>query len=131
MHFKHIQGGKCLSLSERNKKLKTEETCAVPQLHEGVFCRLLQIRLVTCHRHLQANDFVMAPFIHLASLSSGECWSCQVLCPFAGCFKHLTASGPLKSRRVVKLSMTAIDIVESKINSKVISLHTKEAFFVM
>lgn len=42
---------------------------------------LLQRQLLTCHHHLQANDSVMAPFIHLASLSSMQCWSHQVLRP--------------------------------------------------
>lgn len=36
----------------------------------SVSCLLLLRQLVTCHHHFQANDFVMAPFIHLASLSS-------------------------------------------------------------
>lgn len=36
----------------------------------SVLCLLLLRQLVTCHHHFQANDFVMAPFIHLASLSS-------------------------------------------------------------
>lgn len=34
--------------------------------------------------------------------------------PVGGCFKHLTASGPLKSQSVAKLSVTAMDIVVSK-----------------
>lgn len=36
----------------------------------SVLCLLLLRQLVTCHHHFQANDFVMAQFIHLASLSS-------------------------------------------------------------
>lgn len=35
----------------------------------SVLCLLLLRQLVTCHHQFQANDFVMAPFIHLASLS--------------------------------------------------------------
>lgn len=40
-------------------------------------------KVASCHRHFQANDSVMAPFIHLASLSFMQCRSRQVLCPSA------------------------------------------------
>ncbi len=62
-----------------NFKLKatTELWNATTSMIPGVF----YVYCCTCHHHSQANGSVMAPFIHLASLSSMQCWSRQVLCP--------------------------------------------------